>query len=270
MNSSEFGIYVKEKMLDIVSDSSLMNDENIKTNLYNMSAKNYIESKSNNYSIDNNMLKRVAKGGYIHDNGFDGVEEGYKPYYNYLKYGNQYKKEEPIMISESLQKLAYEGIDKVLYNKGVYSKIAENYKNLKDNDIEPSEDIKKYTAIGGYIHDNGFEGSRDNYKPYYEYLNENNYETPYSFEYEPYLLDNNNYSITFDHEVDTSDSIQMIEEMYNKDNVEEDVDSNDIIDVLSFLSNKISKVKKSIIHYISNYRPIINQYTDTIEAVLIE
>ena len=176
---NEFSIYVKEKMLDIVSNSSLMNDENIKTNLYNMSAKNYIESKKNNYSISNNMLERVAKGGYIHDNGFEGVEEGYKPYYDYLK-------------------------------------------------------------------------------------EQQNYETPYSFEYEPYLL-NDNYSITFDHEVDTSDSIQMIEEP-----VEEDVDSNEIIDVLSFLSNKISKVKKSIIHYISNYRPIMNHYTDTIEAVLIE
>ena len=275
MNSSEFGIYVKEKMLDIVSNSSLMDDENIKTNLYNMSAKNYIESKNNNYSIDNNMLERVAKGGYINDNGFNGVEEGYKPYYDYLKYGNQYKKEEvkeePIMISKSLQKLAYEGIDKVLYNKGVYSKIAENYKNLKENGIEPSEDIKKYTAIGGYIHDNGFEGSRDNYKPYYEYLNRNNYETPYSFEYEQYLLDNNNYSITFDHEVDTNNTMGIIEEMYNEDNnIEEDVDSNEIIDVLSFLSNKISKVKNTIIHYISNYRPIMNQYTHNIDTILIE
>ena len=267
MNSSEFGIYVKEKMLDIVSNSSLMDDENIKTNLYNMSAKNYIESKNNNYSIDNNMLERVAKGGYINDNGFNGVEEGYKPYYNYLKYGNQYKKEEvkeePIMISESLQKLAYEEIDKVLYNKGVYSKIAENYKDLKENGIEPSEDIKKYTAIGGYIHDNGFEGSRDNYKPYYEYLNGNNYETPYSFEYEPYMIE-------FNHEVDTNNSIEMIEEMYNEDNNIEDIDSNEIIDVLSFLSNKVKEVKNTIIHYISNYRPIMNQYTDTIEAVLIE
>ena len=195
MNSSEFGIYVKEKMLDIVSNSSLMDDENIKTNLYNMSAKNYIESKNNNYSIDNNMLERVAKGGYINDNGFNGVEEGYKPYYNYLKYGIKPYREEAIMIE-------------------------------------------------------------DNY---------NNYETPYSFEYEPYM-------IKFNYEVDTNNTIEMIEEMYNEEpiTVEEDVDSNEIIDVLSFLSNKIKEVKKSIIHYISNYRPIMNQYTDTIEAVLIE
>ena len=195
MNSSEFGIYVKEKMLDIVSNSSLMDDENIKTNLYNMSAKNYIESKNNNYSIDNNMLERVAKGGYINDNGFNGVEEGYKPYYNYLKYGIKPYREEAIMIE-------------------------------------------------------------DNY---------NNYETPYSFEYEPYM-------IKFNHEVDTNNTIEMIEEMYNEEpiTVEEDVDSNEIIDVLSFLSNKIKEVKKSIIHYISNYRPIMNQYTNTIDTVLIE
>ena len=226
------------------------------------------KEKGWDYLIDDDMLKIVAEGGYIRDNGLKGVEKGYKPYYDYLKYGNQYQKEEvkeePIMISESLQKLAYEEIDKVLYNKGVYSKIAENYKNLKENGIEPSEDIKKYTAIGGYIYDNGFEGSRDNYKSYYEYLNENNYETPYSFEYEPYMIE-------FNHEIDTNNSIEMIEELYNEDNsVEEDIDSNDIIDVLSFLSNKVKEVKKNIIHYISNYRPIMNQYTDTIEAVLIE
>ena len=191
------------------------------------------------------------------------------------------------MISRALQKIVYEEMDKVLYNRGVYSKIAENYKNLKDNGIEPSEDMKKYTAIGGYIHDNGFEGSRDNYKPYYDYLKygnkpqqqekikeesimieDNNYETPYSFEYEPYFS-NNNYSIIFDHEVDTSDSIQMIEELYNENNIEE-VDSNDVINIMDILTNKISKVKKAIIHYISNYRPMYNQYTDTIETVLIE
>lgn len=264
------------------------------------------------------------------------------------------------MISESLQKLAYEGIDKVLYNKGVYSKIAENYKNLKENGVEPSEDMKKYTAIGGYIHDNGFEGSRDNYKPYYEYLNknnyktpydefsiyikekmldivsnsslmndeniktnlynmsaknyiesknnnynindntlkrvaeggyihdhgfngveegykeyydylkDNNYETPYNFEYEPYLLDNNNYSITFDHEVDTSNTIQIIEEMYNEEPVEEEVDSNDVINIMNILTNKVKEVKKTIIHYISNYRPIMNQYTGDIDIISIE
>ena len=244
--------------------------------LYTRQAKRYKEYKDNNmqYNIDDELMFNTAKGAYVTSNGtFDGIEEGYKPYYNYLKYGNQYQeevKEEPIIISKPLQKLVYEGIDKVLYNRGVYSKIAENYKNLKENGVEPSEDMKKYTAIGGYIHDNGFEGSRDNYKPYYEYLNGNNYETPYSFEYEPYLLNNNNYSITFNHEVDTNNSIQMIEEMYNEEPIEEEVDSDEIIDVLSFLSNKISKVKNSIIHYISNYRPIYNQYTGDIDTILIE
>ena len=167
----------------------------------------------------------------------------------------------------------------------IYEEFGNIYKECKENNITPSETILKRTAEGGYIHDNGFEGIDNGYIPYYNYLkndtkyqqeepimiedNNYNYETPYNFEYEPYLLDNN-YSITFDHEVDVSDSIQMIEEMYNENNVEEDVDSNEIIDVLSFLSNKVSKVKKNIIHYISNYRPIMNQYTDTIEAILIE
>ena len=172
--------------------------------VYPIAAKLY-QSSSNPTELGDTVLKFAAKGGYIHDNGIDdNVDEGYKEYFNYLKYGikpqqQEEVKEEPIMIE-------------------------------------------------------------DNY---------NNYETPYSFEYEPYFSNNNNYSITFDHEVDTSDSIKIIEELYNEDNIE-DVDSNDIIDVLSFLSNKISKVKKTIIHYISNYRPIMNQYTDTIEAILIE
>ena len=171
---------------------------------YKEYAKIYDNCKKENReeTIDDKLLEHVAKGGYIHDNGFDGVEEGYKPYYDYLKYGNQYQQEEPIMIED-------------------------NYNN-------------------------------------YEYT------TPYSFEYESYLLNDNNYSITFDHEVDTSDSIKIIEEMYNEEPVEEVIDSNEIIDVLSFLNNKVKEVKKSILHYISNYRPIYNQYTNTIDTILIE
>ena len=173
-----------------------INFNNVRKILYTSTANIYKECKGTDkdYLIDDDALKMVAKGGYLNYNGsFDGVEEGYKPYYDYLKYGIKPQQEEPIMIEDN------------------------NY----------------------------------------------NYETQYSFEYEPYLLQ-------FDHEVDTSDSIQMIEEMYNEDNIEEDVDSNEIIDVLSFLSNKVKEVKKTIIHYISNYRPIMNQYTDTIEAILIE
>ena len=180
------------------------NFNNIRKILYGTTANIYKQFKGTDmdYFIDDDVLKMVAKGGYIHDNGtFDGVEEGYKPYFDYLKYGikpyQEEVKEEPIMI-------------------------------------------------------------------------EDNYETPYSFEYEPYLLNNNNYSITFDHEVDTSNSIQMIEEMYNEEPVEEDVDSNDVINIMDILSNKVKEVKKCIIHYISNYRPLYNKYTDTIEAILIE
>ena len=173
-------------------------------------ARKYKEYKNEgkDYMIDDGMIKLIAKAGYVNQGGSlldENFEEGYKPYYDYLKYGikpqqQEEIKEEPIMIEDN------------------------NY----------------------------------------------NYETPYSFEYEPYLLNDNNYSIIFDHEVDTSNSIQMIEELYNEDNIEEDVDSNDVINIVDVLTNKISNIKKSIIHYISNYRPIMNQYTDRIEAVLIE
>ena len=175
-------------------------------------------------------------------------------------------------------------------NKKLYSlskDIAEYYKN----DIKNADDqALQIIAEGAYMNYNGINHSIDEIekgsKPYYDYLKsenqekdnyddevmiECNYTTPYSFEYEPYFSNNNNYSITFDHEVDTSNSIQMIEELYNEDNnIEEDVDSNDVINIMDVLTHKISKVKKSIIHYISNYRPIMNQYTDTIEVVLIE
>ena len=146
--------------------------------------------------INDDMLKSISKGAYVNDNGtFDGIEEGYKPYYDYLKYGNQYQeevKEEPIMIE-------------------------------------------------------------DNY----------NYETPYSFEYEPYMIE-------FNHEVNYNEPIHQ-EVVYEEPVVEEEsCDINELISIVDILTNKISKVKNTIIHYISNYRPIMNQYTGDIDTVLIE
>ena len=152
--------------------------------------------------INDDMLKSISKGAYVNDNGtFDGLEEGYVPYYEYLKYGNQYQqeevKEEPIMIE-------------------------------------------------------------DNY---------NNYETPYSFEYEPYMIE-------FNHEVTYNEPIyQQQEIVYEEPEIieeESSCDINELISIVDILSNKISKVKKTIIHYISNYRPIMNQYTHDIDTILIE
>ena len=172
-------------------------------------AKNYKFCKENklDHIIDDSILRAVAEGGYVNDNGtFDGIEEGYKPYYDYLKYGNQYQeeiKEEPIMIEDNS------------YN--------------------------------------------------YEYNYEDTYETPYSFEYEPYMIE-------FNHEVTYNEPIQQQEVVYEEPKVieEENIDINELISIVDILTNKISKVKKSIIHYISNYRPIYNQYTHNIEAILIE
>ena len=146
--------------------------------------------------INDNILESVAKGAYVNDNGtFDGIEEGYIPYYDYLKYGNKPQQEEPIMIE-------------------------------------------------------------DNY---------NNYETPYSFEYEPYMIE-------FDHEVNYNEPLYQQQEVVYEDNdiEEETCDINELISIVDILTNKISKVKKHIIHYISNYRPIMNQYTHNIDTILIE
>ena len=177
-----------------------------------------------------------------------------------------------------------------MYLLSTDKELARLYKKCKERGWDDliDDDMLRMIAEGAYASVNGtYEGAKEGYKPYFDYLKydykpyqeeevkeepiiiEDNYETPYSFEYEPYFS-NNNYTITFDHEVDTSDSIRMIEEMYNEDNIEEDMDSNEIIDIVDILSNKVKEVKKTIIHYISNYRPIMNQYTDTIEAILIE
>ena len=221
-------------------------------------AKNYKFCKENNldHIIDDELLKAVAEGGYVNDNGtFDGIEEGYKPYYDYLKYGNKPQqeevKEEPIMIYKSeLER--------------VNERIAKKYKKYKDEgkDYMIDERMIKAVAEGGYIHDHGInDGIEEGYKPYYDYLKYgNNYETPYSFEYEPYM-------IQFDHEVTYNEPIQ---EIVYEEPIEEEVDSNDVINIMDILTNKVKEVKKTIIHYISNYRPIMNQCTNTIDAVLIE
>ena len=266
-------------------------------------AKNYKFCKENklDHIIDDKLLKAVAEGGYVNDNGtFDGIEEGYKPYYDYLKYGNQYQeeiKEEPIMIEDNnnqkeLIKMSI--LTEICYNElnRITKDAAERYKKKKEKGEEISDTLMDIVAQGAYLRQTGTHvGIDEGSKPYYDYLkygnkayqeevkeepimiedNYNNYDytTPYSFEYEPYF--SNNYSITFDHEVNTSDSIRMIEELYNEDNnIEKEVDSNDVINIMDILSNKVKEVKKCIIHYISNYRPMYNQYRDTIEAILIE
>ena len=156
-----------------------------------------------------------------------------------------------------------------------YAELAKKYKRFREEgwyDLIDDKLIKK-VAEGAYMNNGGFvENKEEGSKVYYHYLKEQqDYTTPYSFEYEPYLLDNNNYSITFDHEVDTSDSIQMIEELYNEESVEEDVDSNDVINIVAIIANRLkNNTKKKIIHYISNYRPIMNVHSKEIKAVLIE
>ena len=166
-------------------------------------ARKYKEYKNEgkDYMIDDGMIKLIAKAGYVNQGGSlldENFEEGYKPYYDYLKYGikpqqQEEIKEEPIMIEDN------------------------NY----------------------------------------------NYETPYSFEYEPYMIE-------FNHEVDRNNTMEILEEIYNEDNIEESCDINELINIVDILSNKISKVKNTIIHYISNYRPIMNQYTGDIDTILIE
>ena len=242
--------------------------------------------------IDDNMLKSVSKGAYATINGsYDGVEEGYKPYYNYLKYGNQYQEEEPIMIEDNnnydqkeLTKM--KSIDDIL--QILYTRQAKRYKEYKDINMECNidDELMFNTAKGAYVASNGtFDGIEEGYIPYYNYLkygnqyqeevkeepimiedNYNNYEytTPYNFEYEPYMIE-------FNHEVTYNEPIQQQEVVYEEPVVEEEsCDINELISIVDILTNRISNIKKSIIHYISNYRPIMNQYTGDIDTILIE
>ena len=147
----------------------------------------------------------------------------------------------------------------------VNERIAKKYKKYKDEgkDYMIDDRMIKAVAEGGYIHDHGInDGIEEGYKPYYDYLKyNNNYETPYSFEYEPYLIE-------FDHEVSYYN--EPIQEIVYEEQIVEEVDSGNIIDILSILTDKVKDVKKQLIHYISNYRPIINQYTGDIDTILIE
>ena len=155
----------------------------------------------------------------------------------------------------------------------LYTIEAKEYKRLKDegrdNDIDYS--MMRATARGAYIATNGtYEGIEKGYIPYFDYLiygnkeEDNNYETPYSFEYEPYMLESN-YEVTY------NEPIQQEEVIYEEPVVEEEsCDINELISIVDVLTNKISKVKNTIIHYISNYRPIMNQYTGDIDTILIE
>ena len=157
----------------------------------------------------------------------------------------------------------------------LYTIEAKEYKRLKDEgrDNEIDYGMMRATARGAYMAANGtYEGIEKGYKPYFDYLiysnkeeDNYNYETPYSFEYEPYMIE-------FNHEIDYNEPIQQEEAVYEELQFveEENVDINELVNIVDILTNKISNIKKSIIHYISNYRPIMNQYTHNIDTILIE
>ena len=128
--------------------------------------------------IDDDMLKTVAKGGYYNDNNTHiGMEEGYKPYYDYLKYGNKPQQEEPIMIEDNKVDENTMMVKDLMmhYNNELYEcykEYAKIYNNCKKENREESIDDKLLERVskGGYIHDNGFEGVEEGYIPYYNYL----------------------------------------------------------------------------------------------------
>ena len=121
--------------------------------------------------------------------------------------------------------------------------LAKKYKKYKDEgrDYMIDDEMMKIIAEGAYVTQGGSFLDDDieiASKPYFDYLKYGNKpQQQEEVKEEPIMIEDNNYSIVFDHEVDTSDSIQMIEELYNKKAVEE-VDSDDVINIVNILSNK--------------------------------
>ena len=72
------------------------------------------KDEGRDYMIDDRMMKIIAEGAYVSQGGSfldDDIEIASKPYYDYLKYGNQYQeevKEEPIMIEDNYNSIAFD------------------------------------------------------------------------------------------------------------------------------------------------------------------
>ena len=186
--------------------------------------KDYLED------IDDFELSHVAKGGYINDYGFEGVDEGYKPYYEYLKQDLEIRK----------------------------NNIYEEYNNeqllLEDNNYN-NTNIVQYEYIP------------QQYNYSYDY---NNYYTPYSYEYDPYIdYYNNGYNNTYYNDT-VNTTVDLTNTNTFNDSITNILDMIKSYNNKHNIFNSINNTKKKIITYISNYRPMYNSITNKIEAVLIE
>ena len=185
------------------------------------------------------------------------------------------------------------------YLTQTYLEKFERGEELDDSELE-------IIVMGGFLHDHGKLGGTDEEeKPYYdhvkkklgrneqqkEYNNEqlllednvyypqyeyipqqytysydyNNYYTPYSYEYDPYIDYYNNGYNTY------NDTINTTVDLTNTNTF-----NNAITNVLDMIKsykdtvNIFKPIKKKIIQYISNYRPMYNKDKGIIEPVLIE
>ena len=174
-------------------------------------------------------------------------------------------------------------------------------KELADTEI-------KLMSMGGFLHDYGRLGTEEEEKPYYEHVKKkfghnnneqlllednnynntnivqyeyipqqytysydyNNYYTPYSYEYDPYIDYYNDYNNGYNNTY-YNDSINTTVDLTN-DNTFNDSITNvlDMIKSYRDTVNIFKPIKKKIINYISNYRPMYNKDKGIIEPVLIE
>ena len=180
--------------------------------------------------IDDFELLHVAKGGYIHDYGFEGVDEGYKPYYEYLKQDLENRK------------------------NNIHEEYNEQQLLLEDNNYN-NTNIVQYEYV------------QPQYTYSYDYNTYNNYYTPYSYEYDPYIdYYNNEYYNTYNDTVNTTVDLTNNTNTFNDciNNVL------DMIKSYKDTVNIFKPIKKKMIQYISNYRPKYNKDKGIIEPVLIE
>ena len=187
--------------------------------------KDYLED------IDDFELSHVAKGGYINDYGFEGVDEGYKPYYEYLKQDLEIRK----------------------------NNIYEEYNNeqllLEDNNYN-NTNIVQYEYIP------------QQYNYSYDY---NNYYTPYSYEYDPYIdYYNNGYNYNTYYNDTVNTTVDLTNTNTFNDSITNILDMIKSYNNKHNIFNSINNTKKKIITYISNYRPMYNSIKGIIEPVLIE
>ena len=137
-----------------------------------------------------------------------------------------------------------------------------------------NEQQKEYNNEQLLLEDNvyypQYEYVQPQYNYSYDYNTYNNYYTPYSYEYDPYI---DYYNNGYNYNTYYNDTVNTTVDLTNNDT---NTFNNAITNVLDMIKsykdtvNIFKPIKKKMIQYISNYRPMYNSISGKIEPVLIE